>query len=166
MIAFMFVIQVQNIVFGQSQTAHVNTKTLMDTLPSRKKALAEIQEVGKRSETELMELDTEFQKAYNNYDINKTSWDLQVGLYEKSRVEKLQQNFQKRQQELSNNIQNMTAAMNDNTYRIVQKAVKTIATKKGFLYVLEENSVLYAGGTDITNEVLTELLRVDVVESK
>lgn len=89
-----------------------------------------------------------------------------VNQYEENRIQKMQQDLQNREQELNNNIQNITAAMNENTYKIIQKAVKTIATKKGFLYVLEENSMLYAGGTDITNEVLTELLRVDLIENK
>ena len=59
-------IQSQANLFAQSKTAHVNTKLLMDTLPSRKNAIIEIQEITKRSEAELLELDKQLQKAYND----------------------------------------------------------------------------------------------------
>lgn len=163
---FLFICPFYNTVFAQSKVAHINTKTVLDTIPSRKKALQEIQEITKQSEAELIELDKQLQKVYNDYMAKKGEHSETVNQYEENRIQKMQQDLQSREQELSNNIQNMTAAMNENTYKIIQKAVKTIATKKGFLYVLEENSVLYAGGTDITNEVLTELLRVDLIENK
>jgi Skp family chaperone for outer membrane proteins len=87
----------------------------------------------------------------------------QLNQYEESRLQKLQQDLQKRDQELTTLIQNMTITMNDNTYKIIQEAVKTIANKKGFQYVIEEATAVYAGGTSITNDVITELMRLDAL---
>lgn len=143
------------------KTVHVNTQTLMDTLPSRKKALVEIAEVTKRSEAELVQLDKELQEAYNKYMSVKKDQSEQLNQYEESRLQKLQQDLQKREQELTALVQNMTATMNDRTYKIIKEAVKTVANKKGFQYVLEEETAVFAGGTSITNDVITELMRLD-----
>jgi outer membrane protein len=158
-----FATQVQSNLFAQSKTAHVNTKILMDTLPSRKKALAEITEVTKRSEKELVDLDQQLKEAYEKYMSVKKDQSEQLNQYEESRLQKLQQDLQKRDQELTTLIQNMTITMNDNTYKIIQEAVKTIANKKGFQYVIEEATAVYAGGTSITNDVITELMRLDAL---
>lgn len=165
LITFLFIAQGESTVFSQknAQTAHVNTQTLMDTLPSRKKAIVEIQEVSKRSEAELVDLDKQLQEAYNKYMAVKKDQSEQLNQYEESRLQKLQQDLQKRDEELNTLVQNMTLKMNDNTYKIIKEAVKTVAQKKGILYVLEEATTIYVGGMDITNDVITELMRLDAL---
>jgi outer membrane protein len=164
LLAILFTVQFGSTAFGQ-KTAHVNTQTLMDTLPSRKKALAEIGEVRKRSEAELVQLDKELQEAYNKYMGVKKDQSEQLNQYEESRLQKLQQDLQKREQELTALVQNMTVSMNDKTYKIIQEAVKTVANKKGFQYVLEEATTIYAGGTSITGDAIAELMRLDALKT-
>ncbi len=162
---FLITSQLFSLAYSQSKTAHVNTQTLMDTLPSRKKALAEIQEVTKRSEAELVDLDKQLQKAYNDYMVAKPNQSEQINQYEESKLQKLQQDLQKREQELSGLIQKMTIIMNEKTLKIIQDAVKNVAQKKGYQYVLEEATTIYAGGTSITNDVITELMKLDNLSS-
>ncbi|MCC6702688.1 MAG: OmpH family outer membrane protein [Fluviicola sp.] len=154
-------IQCLNFSFSQSKTAHVNTQLLMDTLPSRKKAILEIQEVSKRGEAELIGMDEQFQKAYKEYTVNQKTQSAQLNQYEEGRLQKMQQDLGKREQELNALIQNMTNTMNEKTYKTIQEATKTIATKKGFQYVLEEATTIFAGGPNITSEVIVELLKID-----
>lgn len=161
LLTFLISTQFLTTAFGQSKTAHVNTQTLMDTLPSRKKAIAEIQEVTKRSEAELIDLDKQLQKVYTDYMAVKSTQSEQLNQYEESRLQKMQQDLQKREQELNALIQNMTVSMNEKTLKIVQEAVKNVAQKKGFQYVIEEATTIYAGGTSITNDVIVELIRLD-----
>ena len=157
--------QLTGTAFGQTKTAHVNTKTLMDTLPSRKMAVVEIQEVTQRGEAELMEMDKVLQKAYSDYMAVKESQSAQVNQYEESKLQKMQQDIQKREQELTAMIQNMTIAMNDQTYKAIKEAAETVAAKKGFQYVLEEATTIVATGPSITNDVIAELLRLDAISS-
>ena len=164
--AFLFTIQLPATVFGQSKTAHVDTRILMDTLPSRKKAMTEIQEVTKRGEAELSEMDKNLQKSYEAYMAAKQNQSEQINQYEEGKIQQLQQDIQKREQELNTLIQKMTIAMNDNTYKVVQQAVKSVANKKGYQYVLEEATTIYAGGTSITNDVIPELIRLDEISMK
>lgn len=160
---FLVVCQLHSTLLAQTKTAHVNTQLLLDTLPSRKKALLEIQEVTKRSEAELIELDKQLQKAYNDYMAKKETQSAQLNQYDENKLQKLQQDFQKRESELNSSIQKMNYALNDLNYKTVQKAVKTVADKKGFLYVFDVASAVYSGGIDITSEVITELLRLDAL---
>ena len=158
---FICAIQSLNTSFSQTKTAHVNTQLLMDTLPSRKKAILEIQEISKRGEAELIAMDEQFQKAYNDYTVNKKTQSAELNQYEEGRLQKMQQDLGKREQELNTLIQNMTNTMNEKTYKTIQEATKTVATKKGFQYVLEEATTIFAGGPSITSEVIVELLKID-----
>lgn len=162
----LFICSVGNTVFAQTKIAHVNTKTVLDTIPSRKKGLQEIREITKQSEAELIELDKQIQKVYTDY-MNKNSDQSQtVNQYEENRLRKMQQDLQSREQELNDDLQKMSMALNEKTYSIVVDAVKTIATKKGFQYVIDQETALFSGGTDITNEVITEVLKLDALTVK
>lgn len=153
-------------VFAQTKIAHVNTKTVLDTIPSRKKGLKEIQEITKQSEVELIELDNQLQKVYTDYMNQKTNRSETVNQYEENRIQKLQQGLQSREQELNSAIQKMSMALNESTYKIVKEAIQTIATKKGFQYVLDQEAALFSDGTDITAEVIVEVLRLDAIAVK
>ena len=155
-----------NTVFAQSKVAHINTKTVLDTIPSRKKALQEIQEITKQSETELIELDKQLQKVYSDYMNQKTDRSQTVNQFEENRIQKMQQDLQNREQELNATIQQMSMALNEKTYSLVKDAVKTIANKKGFQYVIDQEVTLFSGGTDITSEVVAEVLRLDSLSVK
>lgn len=165
-LTFLLICQAYSTLLAQTKTAHVNTQLLLDTLPSRKKALLEVQEVTKRGETELLELDKQLQKSYNEYMSRKETQSAQLNQFDESKLQKLQQDLQKRENELNAIIQKMNYSLNDQSYKLVQKAVKTVADKKGFQYVLDVASAVYSGGMDITNDALAELLRLDTVASK
>lgn len=150
-------------IFAQTKVAHVSTKALLDTLPSRKKAMIEIQDITKRSEAELMELDKQLEKSYNDYLEKKATQSEAVNQYEEKRLQKMQQDLQQREQELNTDIQKMSAMTNDRTIKVVKEAIKQVADKKGFQYVIDQDGTLYANGTDITPDVIAELLRLDAL---
>ena len=80
-----------------------------------------------------------------------------------NRIQKMQQDLQSREQELNTILQKKSMALNEKTYSLVKDAVKTIATKKGFQYVIDQETALFSGGTDITGEVILEVLRLDAL---
>lgn len=151
---------------AQSKVAHVNSQTLLDTLPSRKKALLEIQDLNTRAEVELTELGAKIEKEYNAYMARRGTQSEQMNQYDESRLQKMQQDAQTREKEISDMLQNMTISMNEKTLKTVKDAVAVIATKKGFNYVIDESTTLFSNGTNITSEVITELLRLDALSSK
>lgn len=148
---------------AQSKVAHVNTQTLLDTLPSRKKSIAEIQELNRRAEEELTELEKKLQKEYSDYMGRKGTQSEQLNQYDESRLNKMQQDAQARELELSNQLQEFNNTMNQKSLKTIQDAVASVARKKGITYVIDENSALYSSGLDITEEVIIELLRLDAL---
>ncbi|MBI3240123.1 MAG: hypothetical protein HYZ43_14965, partial [Flavobacteriia bacterium] len=50
--------------------------------------------------------------------------------------------------------------------KTVKDAVDIVAKKKGLNYVIDESSTLFASGSNITNEVIPELMRLDAERTK
>lgn len=165
-ILFAFALVVCAMTSAQAQTkiAHVKSQSLLDTMPSRKAAIKEIQAVESYGLAELREMDSAVQVAYAKYqaDVQKGTMSEVVKQYEMQRIQRMQANLEQRQQEIDQKLQIMTQEMNTKILEKVKKAVNIIATKKGYAYVIDESSTLYSGGgVDITNEVITELLKLD-----
>lgn len=160
---FIYFILPGTFAFSQVKIAHVDTQKLFDTLPSRKQAANEIQELNKWGLAELTEMDQQLEKAYNDYLLRKNSQTAQINQYDENRLQKMQEAAQKREQEINSLLQQMTGTMNEKTLKLVKEAIANIAAKKGLTYVLDQAATLYANGMDITNEVIAELLRLDAL---
>ena len=146
---------------AQSKIAHVNSQELLDTMPSRKKAIEDIRFVEKKGIEELTEMDAAVKKAYEELVALPKGTAQTVIQYSQDRVAKLQQALETRNAELEQQMQMMSAELNDKVIASVKEAVAIVANRKGLHYVIDETSALFANGTDITNEVITELLKID-----
>ena len=72
------------------------------------------------------------------------------------------QAFDTRQQELEQQMQIYGQELNKPILELVQSAVNNVAESKKIHYVLDETVTLYfQGGLDITNEVMSELLKLE-----
>lgn len=165
---FTLVIALCSVTAAQAQTkvAHINSEKLLDTLPSRKKAIADINELERRGLEELKEMNAKFEKEYYAYIARKDSQTKEMNEYDEGRLAKMQQDMQSREAEIDALLQKMSAEVNDRVLKTVKEAVEVIAKKKGFNYVIDESSTLFANGTNITNEVIPELLRIDAEKTK
>lgn len=86
--------------------------------------------------------------------------------YEEEQLQKKQQAMQQREQELQQKMQQLGNELNEPILKRVKKAIEIIAGRKKLNYVVDETSTLYfAGGSDITNEVMNELLKLDTIEA-
>jgi outer membrane protein len=154
-------------VMAQSKVAHVNSQKLLDTLPSRKAAMKTLGEFETSGVNELKEMEEDLQKAYTKYMAEKDKLSPVMQQYEEERLQKKQYALQQREQELQTQISNLGQDLNAPILKRVQKAVDIVSERKKLNYVIDESVTLYfKGGMDITNEVLTELLRIDAEETK
>ena len=163
--ALLIALSTATVVEAQTKIAHVNSQTLLDTLPSRKKAIAEIQEFSARADQELKEMETKLQQDYDKYLAGKTTANLTMIAYDETRLTKMQNDIQYREQETNALLQKMSKELNDEILNTVTEAVGIIAKKKGLDYIIDKSSTLYAGGTDVTNEVIPELLKIDAAKT-
>jgi outer membrane protein len=146
---------------AQSKVAHVNSQKLLDTIPSRKKAIEEIKFIEQKGMEELTEMDNAVKKAYDEYTKLPAGSAASVVQYSMDRVNKAQQALETRQGELEQQMQMMSQQLNDRILKNVKDAVDVVAKRKGLNYVIDEQGALFSSGVDITNEVIAELLKID-----
>jgi Skp family chaperone for outer membrane proteins len=86
---------------------------------------------------------------------------------EEEKIMRKEQGLQERQQSLSQEIEAYSLELNDPIVSMIKKAIKIVADRKKLNYVIQESNLLYTdGGTDITNEVVVELLKIDTAQNK
>ncbi len=148
---------------AQARMGHVNSQALLDTMPSRKSALKKLQEFEAAGIQELKEMEADLNKAYATYQKDQPNMSPVIMKIEQEKIMKKEQALQEREQSLSVEMQAYSQELNDPILKIVQKAIKTVADRRKLTYVVDESILLYSeGGEDITDEVITELLKLDV----
>lgn len=152
---------------AQTKIGHINSTKLLDTLPSRKAAIKQLEEFGAAGERELVDKEAELKKAYDKYMAEREKLTPLMRQYEEERLQKKQQDLQTLEQELQQRMTLMSNDLNAPILKRMQKAVDIVAVRLKMSYILDESQVVYfKGGTDVTNEVLVELLRIDKEETK
>jgi outer membrane protein len=149
-------------VMAQSKLAHVNSQALLDTLPSRKVAIQKLQEFERNGVNELKEMEADFNVAVAKYEADRPNMSPVIIKIEEEKLLKKQQVLQEREQSLNQEMQAYSQELNQPILEMVQKAVEMVAERKKMHYVIDESVTLYfKGGSDITSEVITELLKMD-----
>jgi outer membrane protein len=154
-------------VMAQSKVGHVNSQKLLDTLPSRKVAIKKLQEFEAGGIKELQEMEADFNAALAKYEQNRPNMSPVIQKIEEEKLMKKNQSIQEREQSLTQEMQIYSQELNKPILDRVQKSVELVAERKKLNYVIDETVTLYfKGGTDITQEVLVELLRMDAESMK
>jgi outer membrane protein len=152
---------------AQSKIGHVNSQKLLDTLPSRKAAITQLRDFEASGMQELGEMQKDLEAVYAKYDQTQASMSPVIQKIEQEKIMKKEQAFQERQQSLQQEMQIYSNELNKPILDRVQKAVEIVSERRKLNYVIDESVTLYfKGGTDITAEVLTELLRMDAEAMK
>lgn len=152
---------------AQTKIGHVKSQVLLDTMPSRKAAINEIKDIEAAGLKELKAADSAIQLAYIDYQKKMSTMSETVRQYEENRIRRMQQNLEERQQQIDQQLQTMTQEMNVVILDRVKKAVAIVANAKKYNYIIDESTTLFsAGGIDVTNEVIVELLKLEAEAAK
>ncbi|MBL1281377.1 MAG: OmpH family outer membrane protein [Fluviicola sp.] len=147
---------------AQTNIAHVNSQALLDTLPSRKAAIVQLQKFEQDGMLELQEMEQDFNAALAKYQAALAGMSPVIQKIEEEKLMKKQQGLQEREQGLQQEMQVVSNELNAPILSLVQKAVKIVSERNKINYVIDESVTLYfGGGTDITDEVIKELLKMD-----
>ena len=147
---------------AQTKIAHINSQKLLDTLQSRKDAMASLKKFEDEGVLELQEMNKSFEAAYMRYQQNEKDMTPVIQQMEQEKLQKKQQALQTRQSELEQQMQIYGQELNRPILELVQAAVNNVAESMKVSYVLDETVTLYfQGGIDITKEVMTELLKLE-----
>lgn len=147
---------------AQMKIGHINSQVLLDTLQSRKDAMEALKQFEAEGVQELQEMNKAFESAYLRYQQNEKDWSPVIQKMEQEKLMKKQQALETRQVELEQQMQIYGQELNKPILDLVQTAVNNIAESKKLSYVLDETVTLYfKGGIDLTQEVMTELLKLE-----
>ncbi|MCB9188023.1 MAG: OmpH family outer membrane protein [Flavobacteriales bacterium] len=145
--------------------AHMDTQKIIPQLPDYTQAQQELEAAVQKSQEEMeffaqkvkekqdeyVKLEQQCQKDPDNCD--QGSLQLAYQIYE----DRLK-NFEELQYKSEMELQNLENTKINKIVAKIQKAAKTVAEEKGYVYVFDINSLLVAGGEDITDLVLAKLL--------
>lgn len=147
---------------AQSKVGHVNSQKVLDTIPSRQAAMKEIEQLQNMGIKELTEMDSTLNVKLTIYEQQKNTWaELARKNYE-NQLRDLQARIQAREQAIDRDIQMAGNEANRKALEQVKTAVATVSKLKKLNYVIDESVLLYyTDGIDITNEVITEVIRLD-----
>lgn len=147
--------------FGQSTFAHVDTQKVLDTMPSRKAAMKELQSFEERAVRELQETQQKLQEDFNKLEQEKGSMSPTAYGFEEERLMRKSQEFQTRQEELNNQMQLLSQELNAPILERIQTAVDKVSKAQKIDYVIDVSSLLYSNGKDITAAVVQEVLKME-----
>jgi outer membrane protein len=152
---------------AQQKFGHVNSQKLLDTMPSRKGAIETLRQFEMNGSRELQEMEANLEKVYAEFQAKQPTMSPVIQKIEEEKIMRKQQALQEREQSLNREMQAVSQDLNAPILDRIQRSVKIVAERKKLSYVIDETTTLYfAGGTDITAEVMIELLRLDMEETK
>ncbi len=160
-LAFLVIFSVSTL-SAQTKVGHINSQEILDTMPSRKAAIVKLQEFEMAGINELKEMEIDFNQAYAKYEKDRPTMSPVIIKIEEEKLMKKQQALQEREQTLQQEIQVYSQELNAPILDMVQKAVKVVSERMKLNYVLDESMLMYfGGGIDITDAVITEILKMD-----
>lgn len=152
---------------SQTIIAHVHLQVLWDTLPSAKIALEQCGHAEKEAYDELTRKQSEFQAAYRKYEQEKGDMSPSEWETEERKLMAMQGEIESANLSLKDNLISISNELNAPLQDRIKRAVDIIAARNNIGYVFDVSAAIYfAGGRDITNEVIVELLRLDEIEQR
>ena len=140
---------------------HVQSQKVLDTIPSRKAAIKDIQMIEQNGIAELTGMDSTIQ-AKDAFIKSHPEWTEAVKQSQIRALQEMYMRFQARQEAIDQELQVLTNELNKKSLGLVKDAVSSVSKAKGLNYVIDESVLLYnSGGTDITNDVIKEVLILD-----
>lgn len=147
---------------AQSNVGNVDSKKLLDTMPSRKIAIAQLDSFQMSRMRDLQEMQEDFEKAYNDYIVKKPTLIPAMQKLEEERLMKKEQALYDFEQSISQELQILQKEYNEPILKLIQEAIKIVAKRHKLSYVIDQNVTLYFDpALDITDEVIVELLKLD-----
>ena len=151
---------------SQSKIAHVKSQVLWDTLPSAKIALTNYAKEEKDAYDQITEMQGEFEKEVQAYEATKADMTPLKRQYEEKELMEMQGRIESTNQSLKDYLIQTSNELNAPLQDRIKRAIDIVAARMKLAYVIDETAAIYsAGGEDITNAVIVELLKLDKEES-
>lgn len=142
--------------------AHCDYAAVFDTMPSAIQAQKDISELREYYAKELEEDQLKLQEAYQRYQVEGANLSPVLRQREEKRIQEMSAALDKKSQNYDADLQSFYQKKMAPLNELMNEAIENVAKANKIDYVLDKNSVLFAGGKDVTNLVIAEVLKLDV----
>ena len=149
-------------VSAQSKIAHLNSQELLQAMPSYHLAEAKLDSFESLLLKELEEMKGDFNLSITNYQSNLESCKSPALIQiEEEKLIKKEQYIRERQDNIQLELQAYSHELTQPILDNVEKAVKIVSDRNKYDYVFDVSTLMIHNGPDITNEVLSEIEKME-----
>lgn len=150
---------------AQNSIAHCNYQKISDSLPSTKKAFAQLEKMKRESEEELKTMQEELEKKYIKYQQEANSMNKFTKEKAEEDLNQLQQSMVNRERQLQERLQEAQVRFFKPIQDRVFKIVGELALDEKYDYVVESSTMIFASPKhDITDKALSAILKSEAEE--
>ena len=139
---------------------HVDSQSIIQSLPDYSRAMGEVEALGKQYENELKASQEELQRLADDYEKKKSSMNATQQQEQETKLQEMYTRIQQQAQQNQQAFQKTQAEKLQPIFDKVRKAIEEVAKAGGYVYIMEKASVLYineAISKDVTSEVKSQL---------
>lgn len=140
---------------------HINSQTVIESLPEYVKARAEVEGQAKAYDNDLQAMQKEIQTKAETYDKNQSTMNETKRKETEAELQNLYQKFQQAQQDNSQALQKLQQEKMQPIISKLQNAIKSVGKAGGYVYIMDVSSgIPYISDSlskDVTAEVKAEM---------
>lgn len=138
---------------------HVNTAELFQAMPEVAKVRAQMDTVNSQYESQLMMMQEEFQKKYQDYQQAAATLGDAIRQIREQELQEMQQRIQTFYQTAEQDIQKKQQELLAPVHEKMAKAIKAVGEKEGYTYIFDSQAMVHIGNDaqDVMSSVKKEL---------
>ncbi len=138
---------------------HIDANKLFTVMPEKDKATNELTEYSKQLEGELMKMQDELKKKYDEYTAGADKMSDLIKQTKEKELQDLNQRIQNYQQQAQQDLAKKEQDLMQPIYEKIRKAIKDVGEEKKFMYIFDTSILLHYSNesTDVFDLVKTKL---------
>jgi outer membrane protein len=165
-ILYTVAICLSTIVVSSQNIGHINTQELLQQLPDYNQAKVELENFAAEQQKEFEQFAKLYKDKEDKYVAKENACkkdpencDRDLLQMEYNNLMESAEKLEKLQYEMEAKIQEREGFLINKIVKKIKMAAEEVAKEKGLLYVLDQSSILYAGGEDISVAVKAKLAK-------
>lgn len=146
-----------NQVNAQSKIAHVNVEEIMTKMPAVLDAQKQLEKIGKTYETDFTTMRNELQTRLQKYAAESETTSEAINKERQKEVEDMEKRIQDFGQNAQKELEQKRMDLMKPIQLKIKASIEKVGRAKGFQYVADGASFIYADGTDLTADVKKDL---------
>ena len=146
-----------NQVNAQSKIAHVNVEEIRTKMPAILDAQKQLEKISKTYETDFTTMRNELQTRLQKYSTEAETVSEAINKERQKEVEDMEKRIQEFGQTAQKELQQKEADLLKPIMLKIKTSIEKVGRAKGFRYVSDSASFIYADGTDLTADVKKDL---------